>query len=370
MYVVTWKRKFIPLMSAAITAALLTAGPGLAQAETGDVYVLTNQATGNSILIYHRDATGALTLVGNAASGGNGLGTGGDPLGSQNSLVLSDDARLLLAVNAGSNSLSVLAASGDQLRLLNTVPSGGTMPVSVAVHGDLVYVVNSGGTPNITGFRINALNNQLVPLTGSTQNLPGGTAAAPAQVSFSPDGSVLIVTEKGTNSIDSFVVAAGIAHAGVSFPSSGITPFGFAFGPDSSVIVSDAGTGAASSYRLSDDGTVVVITPALADTQNAACWLVVPRNARYAYAANAGSGTISSYIISADGSLALLNPVAASLGSGNAPLDMALSVGNRYLYVRNGAGTVVGYRVATDGSLTPVTSASGVPPGAQGVAAR
>jgi 6-phosphogluconolactonase (cycloisomerase 2 family) len=247
MYVGAWQHKFVQLTSAVIAAAVLAAAPSLAHAEGGDVYVLTNQSTGNSILIYHRDATGALTPAGNVATGGDGLGSGADPLGSQNFVVLSDDARLLFAVNAESNSLSVLGASGDQLRLLNTVPSGGTMPVSVAVHGDLVYVGNAGGTPNIAGFRINALNNQLVPLAGSTQDLQGGTAAAPAQASFSPDGSVLIATEKGTNSIDTFIVTGGIARPGVSFPSSGITPFGFAFGPDGSVIVSDAGTGAASS---------------------------------------------------------------------------------------------------------------------------
>src|SRR6266851_7212595 len=367
--------KLFRFLSAAIAVALLTIWPqmGLANGRTGDVYVMTNQTTGNSVMVFHRDAAGMLSLVGSFASGGNGAGTGADPLGSQDSLVLSEDERLLFTVNAGSNSLSVFAVSGDQLKLLDIVPSGGVMPVSLAVKHDLVYVVNAGGTPNISGFRIDPETNRLVSLAGSTQNLPGGAAAAPAQVSFIPDGSVLVVTEKGTNLIDTFIVDYGLAQPGLSFASSGTTPFGFAFGHDNIAIVSDAGSGAGTaavtSYAADEDGNLVVVTPALGDTQTAACWVVVPRNGKFAYTSNTASGTISSYTVSDGGNLALLNVTAASTGS--VPIDMALSNNSRFLYVRNaGDGTISGFRIGSDGSLTAVASTTGVPAGAQGIAAR
>jgi len=358
---------------AVLLIALVTMCAQVSRADggSGEVYVMTNQPSGNSIMVFHRDPAGTLTSAGSFATGGNGAGTGADPLGSQGSLVLSEDQRLLFAVNAGSNSVSVFTVSGDQLRLLDTVGSGGVMPVSVTVKHDLVFVVNAGGIPNISGFTIDPETNRLLPLPGSTRNLPGGAAAAPAQVSFTPDGSVLVVTEKGTNQIDTFTLDEGIPGPGVSFASNGIEPFGFAFGHDDITIVSDAGSGAASSYEVEENGKVTLVSPALANTQAAPCWLIVSQNRRFAYTANAGSGTISSYTVSEDGHLSLLQTVAASTGSGSSPTDMTLSGNGRFLYVRTGGtGSVHGFRVEADGSLTLVATAMGVPGGAQGIAAR
>jgi len=368
------------LLSAVSVFGLLTicAQAGQADSRAGDVYVMTNQTSGNSVIVFHRDAAGVLTSVGSFATGGNGAGSGADPLGSQGALVLSDDQRLLFGVNAGSNSVFVFAVSGDQLRLLDVVPSSGIMPISVTVRHHLVYVLNAGGTPNISGFEIDSETNRLIPLADSTRSLPGGVAAAPAQVSFTPDGSVLVVTEKGTNHIDTFVVDDEVPSSGVSFPSSGATPFGFAFAHDDIAIVSDAaggapGASAVSSYKIdedNEDATLALITPALADTQTAACWLVTSKNGRFAYTANTGSGTISSYVVSEGGRLSLLRTVAGSTGNGSIPTDMAVSGNGRFLYVRNGNGTVSGFRIESDGSLTLITTVPGVPDGAQGIAAR
>jgi 6-phosphogluconolactonase (cycloisomerase 2 family) len=349
----------------------------VAHGRSGEVYVLTNQPTGNSVLVFHRDAAGILTFTGSFASGGNGGGTGADPLASEGALILSGDHRLLFAVNAGSNSVSVFAVRRDALTLLQTVSSSGTFPVSVTVRDNLLYVVNAGGTPNISGFTIEPFRNRLVPLTGSTQNLPGGASASPAEISFNRHGSVLLVTEKGTNRIDTFTLNDdGVAQPGVSFPSSGIEPFGFSFGRDDIAVVSDAGgtgpgTSAVTSYSVDDDGKVSVVTPALSYAQSAACWLVLPRNGKFAYAANAGSGTIATFTISEDGVLELLDPSAAAIGSSSTPTDMAFSENGRFLYVRDGGdGTISGFHVEADGSLTPVTTATGLPSGAAGLAAR
>jgi 6-phosphogluconolactonase (cycloisomerase 2 family) len=368
----------VPLLSAVILIGLLAISEqtGWAEDDAGVVYVMTNQPSGNSVMVFHRGANGNLSFVGSVASGGNGTGTGADPLGSQGALTLSRHHPLLFAVNAGSDSLSLFAASGDELKLLDTAASHGTMPVSVTAKGRLVYVLNAGGTPNISGFTVDPRTKRLVPLAGSTRNLPGGAGAGPAQVSFTPDGSFLVVTEKNTNTIDTFAVEHQIAQPGVSFPSNGTTPFGFSFGRDDVAIVSDAaggpgGTSALSSYEVERNGNLELISPALGDTQLAACWVVVPGNGRFAYTANTGSNTISSYKVAQDGSLTLLNAQAALTGSGSVPVDMALSTYSRFLYVRGGGnGAVEGFRIHPDGSLTPVTRVSGVPSGAQGIAAR
>jgi 6-phosphogluconolactonase (cycloisomerase 2 family) len=361
------------LPAAAITLAGIHAAPALAQG-AGDVYVMTNQSTGNSIMLFQRDTSGALTFLATYESGGNGLGTGADPLGSQNSLVLSAGQGLLFAVNAGSNSLSVFSVFGNQLKLLNTVSSGGIMPVSVAVQHEFVYVVNAGGTPNISGFRINSTTGDLIPLAGSTQNLPGGAAASPAQVSFRPDGGSLVVTEKGTNLVDTFTLVGGVAQPGVSYTSSGTEPFGFAFGRNDIAVVSNVSGGAAgastvASYAIGAGGQLRRISPAIGDTQTAACWLVVTGNGQFAFTTNSGSGTISSYSVAGNGDLALLNVAAATPGDVT-PVDMALSADSRFLYVRDGGtGDLSAYSIGSDGSLTPLAGAAGIPSGAQGIAA-
>jgi 6-phosphogluconolactonase (cycloisomerase 2 family) len=350
------------------------AQPGLAGGGSGDVYVLSNQPSGNSVMVYHRDADGTLAFSGSFASGGNGAGSGGDPLASQNPVALTANGRLLLAVNAGSDSITAFEVSGDQLTAVNTAPSGGTMPVSLAVRNGLVYVLNAGGTPNISGFTIDPKTNELTALNNSTQPLPGGASSAPAEVAFAPNEGVLMVTETATNNIDTFVLNSdGTPQTGVAFASSEPTPFGFAFRRGSRVaVISDAEGGAAgaaalSSYKVDKNGKLANVTGGVGDTQTGACWVAVTKDGRFAFTSNTGSGTISSYSVSSRGKLELLDVTA---GSANVPIDMGLSHNGRYLYVRNaGDGSISGFRVRSDGGLKMVASASGLPDGAAGLAA-
>lgn len=375
------RRRVVPITFAiAVFALLLGFSPqkSLAQGFSGAVYTLSNQPAGNSVIVFDRASDGTLKLAGSFPTGGTGTGPGTtfilrvDPLGSEGAVVLSRSHRLLFAVSAGSNQVSAFAVDGDRLNLLNTISSGGTMPVSIAVHGNLGYVLNAGGTPNIAGFTIDPRTNNLVPLKASLRPLAGGSAASPADVSFSLDGSVLMVTEKGTQTIDTYTVNPdGTVSEPISNHSSGSTPFGFEFTHGSLAIVSEAGPNALSSYRAEENGQLELVTGSLLNGQQASCWAVVTNDGRYAYTVNAGSGTVSSYKVSPEGYLTLLNPTAAVTGSGSAPTDPALSADSKFLYVRDGnLGVVYGYRVEGDGSLTPVGTSEGIPVGGQGLIAR
>ncbi|HEY1637176.1 MAG TPA: beta-propeller fold lactonase family protein [Rhizomicrobium sp.] len=368
--------KFLSCLLGGIFLPLPTAlaAPPIPGGATGHVYVLTNQPTGNAVMVFRRDASGRLTRKGTFASGGNGAGAGTDPLQSQNPVVLNEDGSLLFAVNAGSNSVTVFRVSGDTLTATSTVSSGGTMPVGLTVRGNLVYVVNAGGVPNISGFKVDEGIGQLRRLAESTQPLPGGASAAPAEVSFVPGESVLLVTEKGTDQIDTFTLDGdGMAQTGMAFPSRKPTPFGFAFAPHQIGIVSDAVMGkplaaALSSYKIREGRRPKTISAAVPDTQTAACWVAVTEDGAYAYTANTGSNTVSSYSVSVGGNLTLLNAMAAGA---NVPTDTALSKGSKFLYVRNGGdGTVEGFAVNSDGSLTTVSITGKLPDGAAGLAAR
>lgn len=171
--------KLLCMLSAVTALALLGFTPGTRLAaqstNTGAVYVLSNRPTENAVIVFHRTGQGALEPGGRYPTGGAGFGSGSNPLGSQGSLILSADNRLLFAVNAGSDTITAFAVTGDALRPVQTISSGGTQPVSLTVHGDVLYVLNAGGTPNITGYRIVPEAEQsktLVPIDGSTEPLP------------------------------------------------------------------------------------------------------------------------------------------------------------------------------------------------------
>jgi len=235
----------------------------------------------------------------------------------------------------------------------------------VSVHGNLLYVLNAGSS-SITGFRLDG-RGRVAPLAGSTQPLLG---SGPAQVAFSSDGTALVVTEKTSSSIDTFAVRRdGRAEAGISSPSAGGTPFGFSFDSRGRAFVSEA-AGSASSYAVDASGAHV-ITGAAPTHQGAPCWLVVTPDGRYAYTANAAGGSVSGFSIAADGSLALLdsNDVSAGIGADSHPLDETVSADGRYLYVLvDGHHTIGGYRIAADGSLTPLGEVGTLPAGAVGLA--
>lgn len=351
------------------------ATPVAAESDRGPtaVYTITNAADGNEVVAFDRSPDGSLSFQGAYSTGGLGSGTG---LGSQGAVALGGEGdRLLFAVNAGSNEISAFSVKNNGLELVDIVDSGGTMPISLTVHKRLLYVLNAGGSGNITGFTFSK-NGSLSPLDNSTQPLSnGGVGAAPgpAQVSFDRDGSVLVVTEKASNLIDVYELEDGRAQAPVTHPSAGMTPFGFAFDKQEHLIVSEAfggaeGGSALSSYKVHED-KFNLISASVPTTQTAACWVVISKNGRYAYTTNTGSSSISSYRIGKKGELTLLEAQAGLTGDGSRPIDMAFSNNGRFLYaLSSGTFTVGVFRVQADGSLESLGEVS-VPGGSVGLAA-
>jgi 6-phosphogluconolactonase (cycloisomerase 2 family) len=279
-------------------------------------------------------------------------------------------------VNAGSNDVSVFKVNRDSndddhlLTLTDKSSSGGVTPISVTINDGRVYVLNAGtsSTPgNIAGFYLNDDDGTLSPISGSIEPLSGITQ--PAEISFNPHGTVLLVTEKSTNLIDSYSVNEdGVASGPITNPSNGMTPFGFAFDKRGDLIVSEAAKSGLSSYSVSRTGILTTISGSIPDGGAAACWVVVTGNGRYAYTANAHTNTISSYTVNHRGTIALLQSVATMTDAG--PNDMALSMNSKFLYVfDSGAHEIQGFRVQSDGELIFLQTVSGIPAGADGLAA-
>lgn len=365
------RRLFIVLSAVLLIAAAANARGRRHLKLEGAVYTSSNSAAGNEVLLFDQLTDGRLVPAGAVSTGGLGTGAG---LGNQGGLILTSDERWLLAVNAGSNDLSVFRVRRRGLELVDVEPSQGSRPVSVTEHDGLVYVLNAGSDA-IAGFWLSR-DGDLSPIAGSTRPL-SGTGTDPAQISFDPRGRALVVTEKATNQIVTFEVDRdGSAGDANPQPSNGATPFGFAFGKRRQLFVSEAFGGAPdasalSSYRIDRDADLTTVSASVGTTETAACWVVVTPNGRFAYVTNTGSGSISGYFIGFDGELTLLDADGrtGSTGDGSSPIDMAIA--DRYLYSLNGGtGTIGVFRIRHDGSLVRLPFAAGLPPGANGLAAR
>ena len=346
-----------------------TADFGASAAASADapsaVYALTNAAGANAVAIYARAADGTLTWLGSVATGGSGAGSS---LGSQGAVALSDDGRWLFAVNAGSNDISAFQVMPSGLALTSHVASGGIRPISVTVHDNVVYVLNAGGDGNISGFTVGS-GGALTPIAGSTRSL-SGNAVGPAQVSFSPNGRWLVVTEKATNRLDVYAVGSdGSASAAVTTASAGGTPFGFAFGHRDELFVSEA-AGSASSYEIDDSGALALASGAVLTHQGAPCWAAVTKNGKFGYTANAQGGSISGFAIANDGSIGLIDADGRTAVVGGGNVDLAVSGNSRYLYQLTGNRSISGFRIEADGHLTAVGNVVGLPPSTVGLVAR
>ena len=358
--------------SAAAAPAVAAASDGH-EGRDGFVYVNDNTAGTNTVAAFARRGDGRLTPVLGSPFAAGGAGTGAG-LASQGAVQVSSDGRFVIAVDAGSDQISVLRIEpGGALELVpgNPVSSRGVQPVSVAEHDGLVYVANAGaGGANYTGFTLSE-GGHLRPLAGSTVSLPD--AAQPGDVLFNTTGTHLAGTRVGTSQIDSFSVGADgrlTAAPGSPFPAQGPGPFGSEFRPTnpSQLFVSNAhggtGNGTVSAFRVARDATLLSIgSSPFADAQTAPCWVEISHDGRYVFTVNTGSGSISSYAIAADGGLTLLGSTPVSAQGGVGAVDARLSTNGESLYVNESRVDAIGVFGVSGGSLTELGSVS-LPAGA------
>jgi 6-phosphogluconolactonase (cycloisomerase 2 family) len=371
---------------AAVTASLVSLGgvgalarPVVASAQpqhpdnhAGAVFVQTNDVSGNQIVAYSRHRDGQLQFAGRYDTGGLGAALGGaavDKLASQGSLAFDPQQNLLVAVNAGSNTISTFSVTGDRLGHRQILPAGGTLPVSVAVDDNGIYVLDAGDTGALSGYRVaggavhgipgSVRSLHLIPATPQFLNTPG-------QVIFTPSGRQLIVTTKeNTSSIDVFRVAAdgSLSATPTVNAESNLTPFGVTFDPAGQLVVAEVGPDALATYTVNANGTLSALDT-LTDGQAALCW-VVSAGGRFFYAGNAGSASVSGYTIDSTGALTLVDPATAT---DPGTIDSAATPDGAHLYVETGAdGIVNGFAIAADGSLTFTGSVAPLLPGHTGI---
>ena len=359
------------LLLIALGISLLAPTRSFAQnAEGGDnsgaVFAMTNGVDKNEIIAFRRNDDGTLQETRRFETDGRGSGGNVDPLGFQGSLILSEDHSHLFAVNAGSGELSVFRVEGDLLSLEDKAVSGGSEPVSVTQHGNLVYVVNAGGNGNVVGFRWQ--NGQFSEIPDSTRFLSGSNSA-PGSIAFSPDGRLVAVSEKQTSKLDVFTVESdGTLSSAVVTPSAGPGEFGISFAPNGTALVSETGpagqvnASAISSYAVLPGGSLSPISISVPTLGAATCWQVTTPDGRFVYTANSGTATISGYSIGGDGKLApLAGTIQGANPSGAVNIDITISSNGKFLYTLNtGNGTVGMFAIHKNGTLTNLGTVDGI----------
>jgi 6-phosphogluconolactonase (cycloisomerase 2 family) len=369
-------RAVLALVFAACTALVATQAAGAKPATGSVVFVQTNELDGNHVVVYDAGTDGRLTRAATYATGGNGgaaaPGTESDRLGSQGSLVHDAAHKVLIAVNAGSDTVSSFSVHGDRLQLSDVVASGGQFPASVAVHGNLVYVLNSGGAGVVQGFRL--AGSRLVAIPGSARTLalantdPPFFLTSPGQVGFTPDGGSLIVTTKASGStIDVFRVLPNgrLSATPVVNPSATPVPFAFTFTPTGRLAMGEAGASSVTTYDVGSDGTLAD-PKSQPDGQAALCW--IERVGGFYYVSNTASNTLSGYTIAADGQPSLVTETGIVATTEPGPIDLTSPTAGSFLYAETGSGTVDEFAVDADGTLTPLGVVTGLPEGIEGIA--
>jgi DNA-binding beta-propeller fold protein YncE len=353
------------LLGGVFAAALMlfgTVGEAGAAGAGKAVFVQTDGTSANQIVAYKRAGDGTLTQTGVYATGGVGAQLEGsvvDHTASQGALAYDENDGLLIATNAGSDTISVFAAFGDRLALRQVLPSGGAFPASVTVQGGLAYVLNAGNGGSLQGFRVTG--GRLAALAGSQRSLGLPTTEGsqqfthtPGEVAFSPDGSQLIVTTKAaSNDVDVFGVEADgtLAASLTENELPGAVPFAVAFDRLGHLLVTEAGPSALGDFTLRANGEIAQLD-ALETGQAATCWIT--RDGNRFYTSNAGSGSLTGFQLAARGQLLrLFGQIPTDAGT----VDAAVNRSGRFLYVQTGAAGVVDeFEAGAAGTLTEIGS--------------
>ena len=374
--------------AATVAVSLASASQyGTSGAETGRaVFVQGNELNGNTIHVFARDGQGKLKPAGTYATGGRGgdqLDAPTDSLASQGSLVYDDTSGMLLAVNAGSGTLTSFRVEGTELKHRQVIDTGGEFPSSIAVRGKLAYVMNAGDEGSVQGFRITGKG--LVPMRGSYRSLGLDNEdvprfdTSPGEVEITPDGRSLVVTTKGNNTVEVFPLkkdgVPAVAEPVVN-KSAGNVPFAISFDRTGGrMLVAEAEKSTVTVYKVQHNGKLKVLQQPLPSGQEVLCWL--ERAGNYFYGGNTGNSTVTGYRMDKHGRLSLTNEVglaAPPSSKSQGVIDIAVTKDAKFVYVQNAtSGTIDGFRVERNGSLTKVTTVEGLPAfaesGMEGIAA-
>eukprot|EP00178_Gracilaria_changii_P005798 TRINITY_DN1980_c0_g1_i1.p1 TRINITY_DN1980_c0_g1~~TRINITY_DN1980_c0_g1_i1.p1 ORF type:complete len:460 (+),score=87.53 TRINITY_DN1980_c0_g1_i1:87-1382(+) len=386
----------------------------------GGVYVMSNHLQQNSIIAYARRANGTLSLLQPALrTGGQGailsFDSGADPLFSAFSVIITSNYKFVLAVNAGSNSVSVFRILRDfSLRLVHVQAVRGVGPNSIAVSGNLVYVASADADGNFTTpiSKQGVLSGFVLTSSGRLIALPRSGRVLtfrPSAIKFSPDRRSLVVsslftsvTAAATGTLEEIVVFSVnrlglLSSAPVSAATS--TEFGnaerrnlpgvigfdivksngvqYVVVPEVRSIVGSDGMDAleqaasVSTWRLDANSALfavqldVPVGSSVSSGQQDSCWLEFTPDLKHFFVSNTASNSTS--VFSFDQGVSTLQEEVGA--SGGSPIDVWSSRDSKFVY-QLFSGAVGVFQVGERGTLNEMQRAMNVPErNAQGIVA-
>ncbi len=354
---------------------------GISMPAAAIIYTSSNELGGNRVIAFDiRNQAGNLTEIGSFPTGGTGTGA---PIGNQAALATDASDWWMFVANAGDGSVTSFRLQPRGLQFVNRVASGGHSAISVTVFGTLVYVLNEGSGlaedapenryDTISGFEFNGVG-ELVAIPDSTRIIDNTQLTAPAQIGFNKSGTVLLITEKATNTLTTYLMQADNTPAlnPLKRPSAVPTPFGFEFGDRDYVFITEAnggGQGVTASYRVNRETGEVSSLVDLIDQGDATCWTVLSSDQTVGYSVNTGSGTVSPYRINFDGTIEpfFRSNADFQVSTGAAPRDAVITQNNQFFYtLNNGDGQIRAFsvnramRIFGRGSVPVPTSVTGI----------
>jgi 6-phosphogluconolactonase len=336
------------------------------EAGGGFVFTMTNQTAGNTVYAYARNTNGTLKFLDSFPTMGNGSGA---DLNSQGALLYLPNDKELFICNAGSQTITSFTMGSGTLTYAGTTSAIGRFPKSLTSFKNVLYVLNQGTLPwpTINGFTMGS-KGSLTPIAGATGTLYQASASEPVQVGFTPSGTQIVTTQQKINEIGVFSVnAIGTVEPGVYSTSHDPGPFGFTFDQNGNLDSTEGtnSTNGLSSYAIQSDGSLTVLSGSVQDGGIEASHIVdtyITGLGEVAYVSNAHTNTISSYSIDSNGTVSLINKAAASLGTLVKAIDMATDSSGSYLYILTQKnGTITGFTINSDASLTQITTVTGLP---------
>ena len=396
----------------------------------GAVYAQSNDLRKNTIVAYARMSDDTFKLIGTFPTGGKGANLNNnsvsDPLISQNSVVVTPNRRYLLAVNAGSNSVSLFKVLPDfSLKLRSVRRVAGVGPVAIAVNSrGLVYVASADADGKFTNTMDSAgaltalliRRGKLFYIRRSIRKLSG----RPADVNFSPDGRSLVVSilnpfafqmkwknkrrytkhyypryhRSGEVLVFKLFRNGRLSKRPVDAASSTMPgdasgrapPVGFGFrivkvrGVQYVVVTEVRGpkqTGSISTWKLTFHGKLIPVQldlpigRSITKGQRATCWIVFNSTKTMFYVTNTGSGSVSSLSFRNGISKLVLEVAASGETSTEGVIDIGITPDDKFLLVHGGQlGDIGAFKIRGRGRKLKLVKTLGALPdgGTQGVA--
>lgn len=369
------------------------------------IYTADNSLDGNALHGYKIQNDGTLASLPGSPYATGGLGNGVANF-SQDGIITSPSGRLMFVVNPGSNDISVFKTRLDGS--LSPVPgspfpTGGLVPMSLALSGNILYVAHAGPNASVfgnssqpcvacdyRGFRVR-FNGYLDPIEGSKIDLEEQPAAFPLSIRFNPQGDVLMGSlfvfapfqftseELNTFKLDK---KTGLLEPAPGSPyradQGSNQPIGFTFNPanPSQVFVANSvsddpvALGTLSTWLMAETGQISEILESPTDASQfdgfnldgialATCWVTSTSDGQFLYATNTLTDNISIFRADESGATELLDVVPLPIDnvSLDSPVDVLVTPDDQYFYsVQTFIGSVVGWKIEDDGSLTALPS--------------